>query len=196
MVNVQTSENGHGSGTAARGSASSSTNTPDAIAELPYFRPKRRRIASGRAQADVKFTGTLHAAREFAKQRDRWIIVSLQDKNESTTQILSRDIWSNCLIKALIQKYFVLWQVAIDTSEGARFRVFYDARVLPYVCILDPRTLKEKLGYRNGFKLVASEFSEELKTYLRENSTHPSGDTDDAINTVSFFFFAILAGLL
>lgn len=154
---------------------------------------KRRRIGLVQSHFDLRFSGTLHAAREYAKQRDRWIIVCLQDKADFLTQILNRDIWSNRLIKALIQKYFVFWQVAIDTSEGARFRVFYDARVLPYVCIIDPRTGEEKLSYKTGFKLMATEFHEELKTYLRENSLYPSGDGNSVkINYVSIKFLTLL----
>lgn len=97
------------------------------------------------------------------------------------SQVLNRDIWSNRSLKSLIRKYFVFWQVAIDTSEGERFRVFYNADVLPYVCIIDPRTGEQKLSYKTGFKLTAAEFIDELKAYLRTNSSHPSEDDDDVV---------------
>lgn len=143
------------------------------------YRPERRRLVDlFRPPTDLSFAGTLHAARECAKLRNRWIIVNLQDHTEFMSQVLNRDIWSNRSLKSLIRKYFVFWQVAIDTSEGERFRVFYNADVLPYVCIIDPRTGEQKLSYKAGFKLTAAEFIEELKAYLRTNSSHPSEDDE------------------
>lgn len=55
-----------------------------------------------------------------------------------------------------------------------RFQVFYSAQVLPYVCILDPRTGEEKVGY-NGFNKTSKEFQRDLLKFISE-TPYPNAD--------------------
>lgn len=76
-----------------------------------------------RPPVDINYVGTLHGVKESGKLQDRWIIVNLQDNVQFASQVMNRDIWSDSSLKSFIRKYFLFWQVAIDTSEGARFQV-------------------------------------------------------------------------
>lgn len=67
--------------------------------------------------------------------------------------------------------------MAVDNPEGMRFQVFYSAKVLPYVSILDPRTGEEKIGY-NGFKKTSKEFARDLLRFISK-SPHPNADEED-----------------
>lgn len=58
-----------------------------------------------------------------------------------------------------------------------RFQAFYSAQVLPYICILDPRTGEEKVGY-NGFNKTSKEFELELLKFLRR-TPYPNVEEDD-----------------
>lgn len=87
-------------------------------------RPKRSRLGDlFRPPVDLSVVGSLQTVKDGAKAQNRWIIVNLQDNAEFASQMMNRDIWSDGRLRELIAKYFVLWQIAIDTSEGARFQV-------------------------------------------------------------------------
>lgn len=146
------------------GSAQPSTKSavPSRLSEL--FRPP----------VDITFCGSFQAARDFAKEQNKWLIVNIQDMSDFNCQVLNRDIWSSEKLRAIIKKYFIFWQVAIDNTDGHRFQVFYGIQVYPYVGILDPRTGEEKLSYKSGFKLTLTEFMSQLKDYLHENTPHPN----------------------
>lgn len=88
-----------------------------------------------RPPVDINYVGTLHGVKEAGKQKDRWIIVNLQDNVQFASQVMNRDIWSDAALKDFIKKYFLFWQVAIDTSEGARFQVFSSYFLLKFTYI-------------------------------------------------------------
>lgn len=138
------------------------STAPSRLSEL--FRPP----------VDINFCGSFQAARDYAKEQNRWLIVNVQDMSDFSCQVLNRDIWSSEKLREIIKKYFIFWQVAIDNSDGHRFQVFYDIKMFPYIGVIDPRTGEEKLSYKTGFKLTLKEFIAELGNYLKENTPHPS----------------------
>lgn len=75
------------------------------------------------------------------------------------------------------------FQVAVDNPEGMRFQVFYSAKVLPYICILDPRTGEEKVGY-NGFNKTSKEFERELLKFISK-TPYPNTEEGD-VQSVDF----------
>lgn len=127
-----------------------------------------------RPPVDITFCGSFQAARDYAKEQNKWLIVNVQDMSDFNCQVLNRDIWSSDKLRAVIKKYFIFWQVAIDNTDGHRFQVFYSIQVFPYVGIIDPRTGEEKLSYKHGFKLTLNEFMDTLKNYLKDNTPHPN----------------------
>lgn len=137
-------------------------SVPSRLSEL--FRPP----------VDITFCGSFQAARDYAKEHNKWLIVNVQDMSDFNCQVLNRDIWSSEKLRAVIKKYFIFWQVAIDNTDGHRFQVFYGIQVFPYIGIIDPRTGEEKLAYKTGFKLSHDEFMITLKDYLNKNTPHPN----------------------
>lgn len=127
-----------------------------------------------RPPVDISFCGSFQAARDYAKEQNRWLIVNVQDNSDFNCQVLNRDIWSNEKLREVMKRFFVFWQVAIDNSDGHRYQVFYGINVYPYVGIIDPRTGEEKFSYKNGFKRTVNEFLLELQDYLKANTAHPS----------------------
>lgn len=174
---------------------SSKSSVPSRLSEL--FRPP----------VDITFCGSFQAARDYAKEQNKWLIVNVQDMSNFNCQVLNRDIWSSEKLRGVIKKYFIFWQVAIDNTDGHRFQVFYGIQVFPYVGIIDPRTGEEKLSYKTGFQLTLNEFMITLKDYLLENTPHPNAVSaipsrllfirikhlpDDNQRTSSVFLFSFL----
>lgn len=65
-------------------SAQPSTKTsavPSRLSEL--FRPP----------VDITFCGSFQAARDYAKEQNKWLIVNVQDMSDFNCQVLNRDIW-------------------------------------------------------------------------------------------------------
>lgn len=151
-------------------------NTAKQITNQPSTKPAvpSRLSELFRPPVDITFCGSFQAARDYAKEQNKWLIVNVQDMSDFNCQVLNRDIWSSDKLRAVIKKYFVFWQVAIDNTDGHRFQVFYGIQVFPYVGIIDPRTGEEKLSYKTGFKLTLNDFMDKLKIYLQENTPHPN----------------------
>lgn len=141
---------------------------------LPSQAPPSRLSELFRPPVDINFCGSFQAARDFAKDQNRWLIVNVQDMTDFGCQVLNRDIWSSDQLRKIIKKYFVFWQVAIDSSDGHRFQVFYSVNSYPYVGIIDPRTGEEKLSHKHGFRQTLPQFVLELKEYLKENTPFPN----------------------
>ncbi|XP_055309682.1 UBX domain-containing protein 7 isoform X2 [Sitodiplosis mosellana] len=157
-------------------SSTKASAVPSRLSEL--FRPP----------VDITFCGSFQAARDYAKEQNKWLIVNVQDMSDFNCQVLNRDIWSSDKLRAVIKKYFIFWQVAIDNTDGHRFQVFYSIQVFPYVGIIDPRTGEEKLSYKTGFKVTLNDFMDILKSYLKENTSHPNVDDGDVSEVDDKFF--------
>lgn len=144
-----------------------------AAVNVPAQAPPSRLSELFRPPVDINFCGSFQAARDFAKDQNRWLIVNVQDMASFGCQVLNRDIWSSEQLRKIIKKYFVFWQVATDNSDGHRFQVFYSVNSYPYVGIIDPRTGEEKLSHKHGFRLTLPEFVLELREYLKDNTPFP-----------------------
>lgn len=146
-------------------------------ANEPYERTngKRSRLEYlYRPPVDICFSGSLQAARDYARMRNRWLIVNLQDNGDFKCQLLNRDLWSNESVRSLLKEHFIFWQVAIDNSDGMRFKSFYNVDKLPFVCILDPTTGEKKISYSTDNELMEDAFRKELYTFLTLSNNHPT----------------------
>lgn len=162
---------------------------------------KRKRLEDlFRPPIELLFGGTFNAARDHATDKNRWLVVNLQDQKEFKSQVLNRDIWSDLELKKVIKKHFILWQVSVDNPEGLRFKTFYHCHDVPYVCIIDPRTGEEK--HVCSEKETATAFRNELVEYLVKNSNfldasieeesssnscHPEPSTSSSSSTASSY---------
>lgn len=145
---------------------------------------KRKRLEDlFRPPIDLLFGGTFNAARDYSTEKNRWLVVNLQDQKEFKSQVINRDIWADLELKRIVKKHFVLWQVSVDNPEGLRFKTFYHCHDVPYVCIIDPRTGEEK--HVCSEKETATAFRTELVDYLVKNSysLDPSVEDESSSNS-------------
>lgn len=84
-------------------------------------------------------------ARDQGKEREKWIIVNVQDPAIFDCQVLNRDIWKNAEIKATVKENFIFMQYAKDDPQGQQYiNYYFHARdsqdAYPHIAIVDPRT--------------------------------------------------------
>lgn len=111
---------------------------------------------------DLVFPGDFGAAREEAKSKKKWILITVIDKDEFACLVLNRDLWPDADVKSLVKENFVflyvcyvccilLLYVSIFSSsanikmdsksaDGQRHATFYPIDSYPYVAIIDPTT--------------------------------------------------------
>lgn len=126
-----------------------------------------------RPPVDICFCGSFQACRDYATEKNRWLIVNLQDHTEFLSQCLNRDVWSNENLKNIIRNYFVFWQVSIENMEGNRFKTFYNVEHSPYVAIIDPRT-GEHLNSVKDIVMKPDKFIKDFYMFLKENGPYPN----------------------
>ena len=101
----------------------------------------RRRLAQLFAPPrSIMFQGSFEQAREMAKQRKKWMIVTLHDPSEFACQTLNRDLWKEDQVQAIVRESFVFQQFIISSSDGQQYRNFYPVESVPHIAIIDPRT--------------------------------------------------------
>jgi len=112
---------------------------------------------------DITFKGTFEAAKEAGAAKGKWLLVNIQDVKEFSCQILNRDVWSNSLVRELIARHFILWQVYHDSDKGQRFMIYYPIKSFPNISIVDPRT-GERLIVWDRFEKIDSQLFCDLVT--------------------------------
>ncbi|KAE8750246.1 hypothetical protein FOCC_FOCC003054 [Frankliniella occidentalis] len=118
----------------------------------------------------LMFHGTFLAARDEATNRERWLMVNIQNMKEFSCQVLNRDIWSDSVIDSVIRQHFTFWQVYSDSGEGKRYMRFYNVPSWPYVAILDPRTGECLVEYHH---ISRDTFCDNILTFLNSNQWNP-----------------------
>ncbi|KAJ3106125.1 hypothetical protein HDU97_006942 [Phlyctochytrium planicorne] len=94
---------------------------------------------------DIMFPGDFDAARRVAKDKLKWILVTISEKTEFVCEALKRDLWNNRDVKEFIKERFIFAFFMADTSEGLKHINFYPVDSYPYFAIIDPRTVEEFL---------------------------------------------------
>lgn len=109
-------------------------------------------------------------AKEEGTNKNRWLLVNVQNVQEFACQVLNRDVWSNAAVKEIISEHFVFWQIYHDSADGQRYRQFYNVQEFPHIAIVDPRTGEKMLSWNS---LDAATFCEQVTEFI---SAHPSPD--------------------
>ena len=84
-------------------------------------------------------------ARQQGKEREKWILVNVQDPAVFDCQVLNRDIWKNAGIRETVKEHFIFMQFAKDDPRGNQYVVYYFSNrdsmdAYPHIAIVDPRT--------------------------------------------------------
>lgn len=117
----------------ATGGASEQSSKMSMLAEL--FRPP----------FELMCQDSWEDARDKGKDREKWLLVNIQDPAIFDCQRLNRDIWKNDDIKATVRENFLFMQYAKDNPRGQQYVNYYfhardSSDAYPHIAIVDPRT--------------------------------------------------------
>ena len=88
---------------------------------------------------------TWDEARDEGKDKEKWILVNIQDPSIFDCQTLNRDIWKHPTIRDTIRENFIFMQFSKDDSKGNQYVQYYfqakeNPDAYPHIAIVDPRT--------------------------------------------------------
>ncbi|KAJ1962900.1 hypothetical protein GGI12_002369 [Dipsacomyces acuminosporus] len=141
-------------------SAAPSSSRRDRLAEL--FKPP----------FDIMHVGNFESARQSATQSSRWLLVNIQDLTDFRCQALNRDIWRHDIIKDVVKRDFVFFQIAVDTAEGSRLANLYNAGNFPFIAAIDPKTgeMKHSFARITG----TDDILDDIVSFTANNSLGPA----------------------
>lgn len=84
-------------------------------------------------------------AREQGRDKEKWILVNIQDAGIFDCQVLNRDIWKNPGVMETVRENFIFMQYSKDDPRGNQYIQYYfqnrDSQdAYPHIAIVDPRT--------------------------------------------------------
>ncbi|KAI8881469.1 hypothetical protein K501DRAFT_222983 [Backusella circina FSU 941] len=134
---------------------------------------KAKRLADlFRPPFDIMFHGTFEEAREDAKERNKWLLINIQDPTEFSCQVLNRDLWSDSFIKDIIKASFIFLQYANTSPDGQRYRTFYQIMNFPHIAVIDARTGERVKMWERDMK--PTDFMMEVTEFLEQHEGTPS----------------------
>lgn len=117
----------------ATGGASESSSKSNMLAQM--YRPP----------FELMYQSSWDKARDDGKEKEKWLLVNIQDPAIFDCQILNRDIWKNDEIQATVRENFIFMQYNKDDPRGSQYVNYYfqnrDSQdAYPHIAIVDPRT--------------------------------------------------------
>ncbi|GAA5812525.1 hypothetical protein MFLAVUS_005981 [Mucor flavus] len=130
---------------------------------------KAKRLADlFRPPFDIMYRGNFEEARESAKERNKWLMINVQNPTEFTCQVMNRDLWSDSFVKDIVRESFVFLQYANESADGKRYSTFYSISGYPHVAIIDARTGERVKVWEK--QITPTDFMMEITEFLEQNS--------------------------
>jgi len=159
--------------------------------KAPLPSRKRKRLHDlFQPPVDLIHLGDFQSARDICNTKKKWLLVNIQNSREFACQVVNRDVWSNQIVRDIINANFIMWQVAHDSDEGLHYATFYTVKHYPHISVIDPRT-GERLAVWESFgnKPSADQFAELTTHFLSEhpnlNDSFEVKDDDKAVEKKS-----------
>jgi len=120
--------------------------------------------------------GEIAAARQRAKEEQKWLLVNLQSVDIFDSHRMNRDVWSNDSILSVLESSFVFWQRSSSCEQGSNFLRLYKItdEMLPITIIIGPTG--SLLFSQSGFVSVpdlSSSLFEFLDTHDMDSTERP-----------------------
>lgn len=64
------------------------------------------------------YRGNFEEARETAKEKNKWLMINVQNPTEFACQVMNRDLWSDSFVKDIVKESFVFLQVKKKEKKG------------------------------------------------------------------------------
>ncbi|CAG8617567.1 1264_t:CDS:10 [Acaulospora morrowiae] len=89
---------------------------------------------------DIMSKENFDRTRNEARNKQKWLMVDIQEGSEFRCLQLNRDLWSDKTVKDVIREHFLFLQFDSNSTEGRRYINFYPFDHYPHIAIIDPRT--------------------------------------------------------
>ncbi|KAG0174540.1 hypothetical protein DFQ30_003958 [Apophysomyces sp. BC1015] len=130
---------------------------------------KAKRLADlFRPPFDIMFVGAFEEARNTARDKDKWLLINIQDPTEFSCQVLNRDLWSDSFVKDIVRESFIFLQYSNESPEGKRYLTYYPIKSYPHVAVIDART-GERVKYWEN-QMSPTDFMMEVTEFLEQQS--------------------------
>ena len=110
-------------------------------------------------------------ARQEGREKEKWILVNIQDLAIFDCQVLNRDIWKDAGVKDTVQENFIFMQYSKDDPRGNQYvQYYFQARdnqdAYPHIAIVDPRTGEQVKVWSGPPAPKATDFLMQLHEFL------------------------------
>lgn len=118
-------------------------------------------------------------ARGQGKDKEKWILVNIQDPAIFDCQVLNRDIWKYPGIMETVRENFIFMQYVKGDPRGSQYIQYYfqsrDSQdAYPHIAIVDPRTGEQVKVWSGAPVPKATEFLMQLHEFLDRYSLNAS----------------------
>ncbi len=116
-------------------------------------------------------------ARQEGRDKEKWILVNVQDPAVFDCQVLNRDIWKNPGVKETVKENFIFIQYGKDDPNGNQYNQYYfqdrdNQDAYPHIAIVDPRTGEQVKKWSGPPVPKAMDFLMQLHEFLDRYSLH------------------------
>lgn len=110
-------------------------------------------------------------ARKQGKEKEKWILVNIQDPAIFDCQVLNRDIWKNPGIMDSVKENFIFMQYTKNDPSGNQYVQYYFSNresqdAYPHIAIVDPRTGEQVKVWSGPPAPKAMDFLMQLHEFL------------------------------
>ncbi|KAJ3043123.1 hypothetical protein HDV00_005738 [Rhizophlyctis rosea] len=93
-----------------------------------------------RPPLEIMFQGDFEKAKASAREKSKWLMVTIHRADEFQSQMMNRDLFSKQEVKDVIKENFIFVLWGSESNEGQMHAVRYPFQQYPYLAIIDPLT--------------------------------------------------------
>lgn len=110
-------------------------------------------------------------AREEGREKEKWLLVNIQDPSIFDCQVLNRDLWKDPGVKDTVREHFIFLQYTKDDPRGAPYLQYYFhgydvSDNYPHIAIVDPRTGEQVKVWSGPPVVKPADFLMQLHEFL------------------------------
>lgn len=91
--------------------AASGSSSPIEALGSPATAKAKRLADLFRPPFDIMYHGNFEEARDTAKEKNKWLMINVQNPTEFACQVMNRDLWSDSFVKDIVKESFIFLQV-------------------------------------------------------------------------------------
>lgn len=110
-------------------------------------------------------------ARDEGREKEKWLLVNIQDSSIFDCQVLNRDLWKDAGVRDTIREHFLFLQYSKDDPRAAPYLQYYFqgsdvSDNYPHIAIVDPRTGEQMKVWSGPPVIKTADFLMQLHEFL------------------------------